>query len=96
MAKKKQNTDADDPIGQTPAHNQLSAYRDRIMNLLDERAALNDDIKEIYAEAKGNGLNVKVLRKAISEYRRSVTDAEKWREEDTVLSLYLSAFGLDV
>lgn len=53
----------------------LKSIVDRVNRLEDERQVLADDIKEVYAEAKSNGLNVKAIRKIIREQRRP-PDAE--------------------
>ncbi|MCC2098605.1 MAG: DUF2312 domain-containing protein, partial [Hyphomicrobiales bacterium] len=47
--------------------------------------------KEVYAEAKGNGFDAKIMRKIISMRR---VDADKRREEETILDLYLNALGM--
>jgi uncharacterized protein (UPF0335 family) len=44
------------------AQDQLRAFVERIERMEEEKRAISDDIKEIYAEAKGNGFDVKVLR----------------------------------
>lgn len=61
-----------------PGHNSKSTLRsivDRIERLEDEKQQIADDIKDVYAEAKSNGFNVKALRKVIRERRRP-PDAE--------------------
>lgn len=50
----------------------------------------NDDIKEVYAEAKGNGYDVKVLRKVVALRKR---DLDERKEEEAILDLYLQAVG---
>jgi uncharacterized protein (UPF0335 family) len=47
------------------AQDQLRAFVERIERLEEEKKAIADDIKEIYAEAKGNGFDTKVLRQVI-------------------------------
>ena len=56
-----------------------------------EKRALVDDIKDVYGEAKGNGFDPKMMRKIVSMRRQ---DAEKRREEETILDLYLNALGM--
>jgi len=68
----------------------LRAFIERIERLEEEKRAIADDIKEVYAEAKGNGFDVKIMRKVISLRRM---DREKRVEEETILDLYLSALG---
>ena len=70
----------------------LRAYLDRIERLEEEKKAMADDIKDIYAEAKGVGFDVKTLRK-IYKLRKMSTD--KRREEEELLELYKAAVGLD-
>ena len=70
----------------------LKAYLDRIERLEEEKSGLGDDIKDIYAEAKGTGFDVKTMRKLI---RLRKMDTEKRREEDELLELYKAAVGLD-
>ena len=70
----------------------LKAFLDRIERLEEEKAALAEDVKEIYAEAKATGFDTKTMRKVI---RLRKMDAEKRREEDEILELYKAAIGLD-
>ena len=69
---------------------QLRAFVERIERLEEDKRAIADDIKEVYAEAKGNGFDVKIMRKVISLRRM---DRDKRIEEETILDLYLSALG---
>ena len=76
----------DDPI----AGDQLKSIVERIERLEEEKKTIADDIKEVYAEAKGNGYDVKVLRKVIAIRKR---DANERAEEEAILDLYLRAVG---
>jgi uncharacterized protein (UPF0335 family) len=69
----------------------LRAFIERIERLEEEKKALSDDIKDVYGEAKGNGFDVKVMRKIISLRRQ---DRDKRMEEETILDLYLAALGM--
>ena len=69
----------------------LKAFIDRIERLEEENAALAEDIKEIYAEAKGVGFDVKTIRKIIGLRK---VDEQKRRESDELLELYKSAIGM--
>lgn len=69
---------------------QLKSIVQRIERLEEEKKTIADDIKEVYAEAKANGYDVKVLRKVISIRKR---DARERREEEAILDLYLQAVG---
>ena len=72
-------------------HAQLKTVVERIERLEEEKKALAGDIKDVYAEAKGTGFDIKVLRKIVSIRRQ---DADKRREEDEILELYLAALGM--
>ena len=69
----------------------LRAFVERIERLEEEKKALADDIKDVYAEAKGNGFDIKIIRKIISLRRQ---DRDKRLEEETILDLYLAALGM--
>lgn len=69
----------------------LRAFVERLEKLDEEKRAIADDIKEVYAEAKGAGFDTKALRKIISLRRQ---DKDKRREEEAMLELYLSALGM--
>ena len=70
----------------------LKSYIERIERLEEEKKALAEDIKDVYAEAKGTGYDVKVMRKVVALRKQ---DANKRREEEEILDLYLSAIGFD-
>jgi uncharacterized protein (UPF0335 family) len=70
----------------------LRSFIERVEKLEEEKKALSDDIKDVYAEAKGNGFDVKILRKIVSMRRQ---DREKRREEQEILDLYLAALGME-
>jgi uncharacterized protein (UPF0335 family) len=72
---------------------QLRAFVERIERLEEEKRTIADDIKDVYAEAKGNGFDVKIMRKVVSLRRQ---DLNKRREEEEILDLYLSALGMHV
>ena len=76
---------------QTSAKDQLRTIVTRIERLEEEKAALSTDLKEVYAEAKGNGFDVKALRTVI---RLRKQDESKRREEEAVLATYLHALGM--
>ena len=71
---------------------QLRSFVDRIERLEEEKKGLADDIKDIYSEAKGQGFDVKVLRKVISMRKRSKEDRQ---EEEELLELYKAALGME-
>jgi len=72
---------------------QLRAFVERIERMEDEKRAIADDIKEIYAEAKGNGFDTKVMRKLIAIRKR---DFAEYQEEQAILELYAQALGIAI
>ena len=84
------NKPEQDISGEPVEGGQLRAFIERIERLEEDKRAVADDIKEVYAEAKGNGFDVKIMRKVISLRRM---DRDKRVEEETILELYLSALG---
>lgn len=74
----------------TTAQGQLKAIIERIERLEEDKAAVMNDLKEVYAEAKGTGFDVKILRKVI---RLRKQDKAKVQEEEALIDLYLSAIG---
>jgi uncharacterized protein (UPF0335 family) len=72
------------------AQSQLKTVIERIERLEEDKAAVMADLKEVFAEAKGNGFDVKILRKVI---RLRKQDKAKRQEEEALLDLYLSAIG---
>lgn len=76
----------DDPV----QGDQLKTIVERIERLEEEKKTVAEDIKEVYAEAKGNGYDTKVLRKVIALRKR---DLNERMEEEAILDLYLQAVG---
>lgn len=77
-------------IMNTTAQGQLKSIVERIERLEEDKAAISEDLKEVFAEAKGNGFDTKILRKVI-RWRKQ--DKAKRQEEEAILELYLSAVG---
>ena len=73
------------------AKDQLKAFVERIERLEEERKALSDDIRDVYAEAKGNGYDVKAMR-AVVRLRKQ--DKDERMEYEAVLETYMHALGL--
>ena len=84
-------TAANNDVGGVAAA-QLRSFVDRIERLEEEKKGIADDIKDLYSEAKGQGFDVKVLRKIISLRKRSKEDRQ---EEEELLELYKSALGME-
>ena len=72
-------------------NNQLVSIVQRIEGLEAEKAGIVEDIKEIYAEAKGNGFDPKIIRKIVALRKQ---DADKRREEQAVLAVYMTELGM--
>lgn len=70
---------------------QLRAIVERIERLESEKQAIADDIKDVYAEAKGNGFDVPILKRIIALRRKDPAERE---EQETILELYLAALGM--
>lgn len=75
------------------ARDQLRSIVERIERLEEEKAAIADDIKEVYAEAKANGYDTKTLR-AVIRIRKQ--DSAERQEQEALLDLYLAALGMAV
>jgi len=80
----------DRPAGSGVAAQRLRSFVQRIERLEEDKAGLAQDLREVYAEARGEGFDVKVMRKLIGLRKR---DPRQRREEDELLELYLSALG---
>jgi uncharacterized protein (UPF0335 family) len=73
------------------ARDQLKAIVERIERLEEEKKTISDDIRDVYAEAKGNGFDVKALRQVV---RLRKMDANARQEHETILETYLQALGM--
>lgn len=72
------------------AQNQIKLIVERVERLEVEKAEITEQVKEIFAEAKGNGFSTKALRSALKIRKQ---DRAKRQEEEAILDLYLSALG---
>lgn len=70
---------------------QLKALIERVERLEGEKKVISDDIKDVYAEAKGNGYDVKALRTIV---RMRKQDAGERAEQEAILETYLHAMGM--
>jgi uncharacterized protein (UPF0335 family) len=75
---------------QVGAQGKLKSLVERIERLEEDKAAIAADLKEVYAEAKGEGFDTKILRKVV---RLRKQDQAKRQEEEALLDLYISAIG---
>jgi uncharacterized protein (UPF0335 family) len=73
------------------AKDQLKAIIERIERLEEEKKTISDDIRDVYAEAKGNGYDVKALRTIV---RLRKQDANERAEQETILETYMQALGM--
>lgn len=82
-------SDANEVISQTAA-GQLKSIIERVERLEQEKSEIAEQIKEVFAEAKGNGFDVKILRKVIRVRKQ---DRAQRQEEDAIMDLYMVAIG---
>ena len=73
------------------AADQLRAIIERVERLEEDKKAISDDIKDVYAEAKGNGYDVKALRTIV---RLRKQDADERQEQESILDAYKAALGM--
>jgi uncharacterized protein (UPF0335 family) len=72
------------------AQGRLKSFIERIERLEEDKAVVANDLKEVFAEAKGEGFDTKILRKVV---RLRKQDKVKREEEEALIDLYLSAIG---
>ena len=72
------------------AQGKLKSFIERIERLEEDKAAVASDLKEVYAEAKGEGFDTKIVRKVV---RLRKADAAKRQEEEALIELYIAAIG---
>jgi uncharacterized protein (UPF0335 family) len=70
----------------------LKSFIQRIEKVEEDKAAVSEDLKEIYSEAKGAGFDTKIIRKIVTLRRLEI---EKRREEQELLAMYMSAVGME-
>lgn len=73
------------------AQDQIRAFVERIERLEEEKKAIAENIKSIYSEARGNGFDVKILRRVVGIRKQ---DANERMEQEAILELYMSALGM--
>ena len=81
----------DEQVAHRFAKDQLKAFVERVERLEEEKKALADDIRDVYAEAKGNGFDVKSLRVVV---RLRKQDVNERKEHEAILETYLHALGM--
>ena len=73
------------------AKDQLKSIIERIERLEEEKKTISDDIRDVYAESKGNGFDVKALRQIV---RLRKQDANERQEHETIVETYMQALGM--
>jgi uncharacterized protein (UPF0335 family) len=73
------------------AKDQLKAFIERVEKLEEEKKAISDDIRDVFAESKANGFDVKALRTIV---RLRKMDANEREEQDAILETYMHALGM--
>ena len=73
------------------AKDQLKAFVERVERLEEEKKAIADDIRDVFAEAKANGFDVKALRSVV---RLRKLDVNERKEQEAILETYLHALGM--
>lgn len=70
---------------------QLRSYIERIERLTEEKEGLASDISDVFAEAKGNGFDVKTMRTILKIRKMDASDRD---EQESLLDLYMHALGM--
>jgi len=73
------------------AGERLRSFIERIERLEEEKRTLGEDIKEVFAEAKGSGFDTKIMRQIIKIRRMDKDDLD---EQETLLDIYKRALGM--
>ncbi|MBK8456448.1 MAG: DUF2312 domain-containing protein [Phyllobacteriaceae bacterium] len=81
----------DTPTSQTVAAGQLRAFIERIERLEEDKKAIADDIKDVYAEMKGTGFDTKAVRAIVRLRKQEETERQ---EAEAILDLYKAALGM--
>ncbi|WP_332657335.1 DUF2312 domain-containing protein [Brevundimonas sp.] len=82
--------DATPDVMTSAAQGRLRTIIERLERLEEDKQAVLADMKEVFLEAKGEGYDVKILRKVL---KIRAQDRAKRQEEESILDLYLSALG---
>ena len=73
------------------ASERLQSFVERLERLEEEKAALSEDIKEVYSEAKSGGFDIKIMRQIVRLRKMNTADR---REQEELLDLYKNALGM--
>lgn len=85
------NVDMEQSRQEGVAADELKQFIERIERLLEDKAAVQTDIKEVYAELKGRGYDAKVIRTIIRDRGK---DHAELQEEEAIMELYKQALGM--
>ena len=69
----------------------LKSLIERVERLEEEKAALAEDIREVYSEAKGSGFDVKIMRQIVRLRKMDTSDRQ---EQEAILDTYMAALGM--
>jgi uncharacterized protein (UPF0335 family) len=81
----------DDQAAHRFAKDHLKAFVERVERLEEEKKALADDVRDVYAEAKASGFDVKALRTVVKLRKQDVNER---KEQEAILETYLHALGM--
>jgi uncharacterized protein (UPF0335 family) len=81
----------DDGSARRFAKDHLKAFVERVERLEEEKKAIADDIRDVYAEAKANGFDVKAMRTVV---RLRKQDVNERKEQEAILETYMHALGM--
>jgi uncharacterized protein (UPF0335 family) len=84
-------TEQSDVTIENVSADQLQSIIERIEQLEEEKKEISEQIKEVYAEAKGNGFDTKIIRKIVSIRKKSPDERS---EEEAILDMYMQALGM--
>jgi uncharacterized protein (UPF0335 family) len=90
----KRAADRADAASTRVAKDQLISIVERIERLEEEKKTIADDIKDVYAEAKGNGYEVKALRRIVRLRRLDGPQKAAHAEVESILETYMAALGM--
>jgi uncharacterized protein (UPF0335 family) len=91
MAQREPDADFESETTTRFAKDHLKAFVERVERLEEEKKTIADDVKEVYAEAKGTGFDVKALRTLI---RMRKMDSDERKESEAILETYMHALGM--
>tara|TARA_R110000868_G_scaffold386807_1_gene655219 strand:- start:20 stop:307 length:288 start_codon:yes stop_codon:yes gene_type:complete len=78
-------------MNSAPSNGQLRAIVERIERLEGDKKVISADIGEVYAEAKANGFDTKIIRKVVALRKKEATARD---EEQALLDTYMAALGM--